>query len=118
MVGVGQHVKQLKPYSYYRKYLIIFVTDSSAICTLSNAFVLLNVIHWLCSRIYVSAGRTSDPCNCNAVGCYKTNESNVRFSSGSLSEGNMGDSGSWSYGSCVGHTPHLSFSIKTFDVEK
>lgn len=50
MPGVGQCFKQLKLYSYNRKYLIIFVIGSRAICAFNKAFVLLNLIHRHCSE--------------------------------------------------------------------
>lgn len=50
MAGVGQHFKKLKPYSYNRKYIIIFIIDSSNISTFNEVVVLLKLIHRLHSE--------------------------------------------------------------------
>lgn len=108
VAGVRQHFKQIKPHPCNRKYLIIFVMDSSVSSTFNKGFLLQKLFPGFVLRICLSVGRTSDPWSCNAVGCYKTEERNPKFYSGSLSGGEIRESESGSCGDFVGkNNPHL-----------
>lgn len=85
---------------------------------LTKDFFCKNFFPGFVLRICTSVGRTSDPWSCNAVGCYKTEERNPKFYSGSLSGGEIRESESGSYGDFVGKKiPTCNFPIRKYAVK-